>query len=71
MVGSITFVYGPDILYRLSGGLNAQDRAGGRVLGFALNMAHNFALPLAAGLVTAAIVIQTVGPRAEPEPIDD
>ncbi|WP_274519724.1 hypothetical protein [Demequina aestuarii] len=41
------------------------------MLGFALNMAHNFALPLAAGLVTAAIVIQTVGPRAEPEPIDD
>ncbi|MFW7413521.1 hypothetical protein [Demequina sp. SO4-18] len=71
VVGSITFVYGPDLLYRLGGGLSAQDRAGGQVLSFALNMAHNFALPLAAGLVTAAIVIQTLGPRPEPEPIDD
>ena len=63
VVGVILSVYGADITYWWSELVGAGAEPALHGFGIIMNLIRNFALPLAAGLVTATILIQTLAPH--------
>lgn len=59
-VGVLLSVYGADITYWWSERVGAGAEPALHGFGIVMNLIRNFALPLAAGLVTATILIQTL-----------
>ncbi|MFW2513259.1 hypothetical protein ACNI3K_05725 [Demequina sp. SO4-13] len=71
VVGSLLFQYGADLTWWFQDLVGANAEIALHVHAFITNLLHNFALPLAAGLVTAGIVIQTLAPRPKAEAGED
>ncbi len=63
LVGVLTSIYGPDMLYRLStyAGVNASP--GLAVMSVVIGLMRWTLMPLGASLVGAAVVIQTLSPH--------
>lgn len=66
-VGTLMFVYGVNLLTWFQGlvGYNAEPAL--HAFGIVTSILHTFAMPLAAALIGAAIVIQTLAPRTSAE----
>lgn len=63
VVGTLLSIYGPDLVYWWSELVGAGADPALHAFGFVMNLIRGFALPLAAGLVSATIIIQTLAPR--------
>lgn len=67
--GAVALTYGSDLIFRFQSlvGFNAEPAL--HAFNVLMQVVRAFALPLAAGLVTATIIIQTIAPR--PAAVED
>lgn len=70
VVGVIAYAYGLDISYWWQERVGAGAEPALWGFGVVMNFIRNFALPLAAGLVTATIIIQTLAPQVRTDDED-
>jgi len=64
VVGAALYAWGSDLMFWFTDTVGAGAEPAVWIYGFLLAMTSTFALPLAAGLVTATILIQTLAPRS-------
>ncbi|WP_084105567.1 hypothetical protein [Demequina sp. NBRC 110056] len=63
VVGVLAIVYGPNVVWWFDELLGANAEVGSSIFYVVMQIIRSFALPLAAGLVTATIIVQTLAPR--------
>ncbi|WP_084038156.1 hypothetical protein [Demequina sp. NBRC 110053] len=63
VVGVLVSIFGPDIVWWFDDVLGANAEVGASIFSVLMEIIRSFALPLAAGLVAATIIIQTLAPR--------
>lgn len=71
VVSSLLFQYGGNLTWWFQELVGANGEIALHVYSFIANVLRSFGMPLAAGLVTAAILIHNLAPRPEPEPDED
>jgi len=68
VLGGLLYSYGSNLLFEFIRVVGANAEPAVWIFTFVLAMMQNFALPLAAGLITATILIQTLAPRPATAP---